>query len=279
MNFWFPGEKQRFAGLEAGEPFFFKLKAPYDAIAGFGQFTRFEWMPVWLAWEVFGEANGVRSEHELLDRLGRLHAGKRRTDRIGCVFVAFPIFFTPDEWVERPGDWRRNAVRGLFYDLREGEGRRLWEDSTARAAAPPTWVAEDVELDRYGRPTALRPRLGQRSFRFAVLDAYRGACAVTTEHSLPVLDAAHIRPYGQGGTHTVTNGLPLRNDLHRLFDLGYLTVKPDLTVAVSGRLRDEYANGRTYYELSGRRIELPQLQEDKPSREALEWHGDEVFLG
>jgi len=47
-------------------------------------------MPVWLAWEVFGEANGVRNEQELLGRLGWLHADKRLTDRIGCVFVAFP---------------------------------------------------------------------------------------------------------------------------------------------------------------------------------------------
>ena len=76
----------------------------------------------------------------------------------------------------------------------------------------------------------------------------------------------------------MSNGLPLRHDLARLFDLGYLTVKPDLTVAVSRRLRDDYANGRTYYELSDRRIELPRSAGDRPARDALEWHGDEVFL-
>lgn len=248
-------------------------------IAGFGQYSRFEWMPVWLAWEVFADANGVRSEAELLDRLGRLHPGKRPTDRIGCVFVSFPVFFTPDDWVERPRDWKRNAVRGLFYDLADGEGRRIWDECTTRASAPPTWTAEDVERDRYGSPVSVRSRLGQRSFRFAVLAAYNRACAVTTEHALPVLDTAHIRPYGRGGEHAVSNGLPLRKDLHRLFDLGYLTIKPDLTVAVSRRLRDEYANGRTYYELSGRRIELPRSAEHEPTREGLEWHGDEVFLG
>lgn len=236
-------------------------------------------MPVWLAWEVFGEANGVRSEQELLDRLARLHAGKRLTDRIGCVFVAFPVFFPPDDWVGRPRDWKSNVVRGSVYDLVGGEGRRVWDECTTRAAAPATWTSENVERDRYGSPVSVRPRLGQQSFRFAVLDAYDGACAVTTEHSLPVLDAAHIRPYGRGGEHAVSNGLPLRKDLHRLFDLGYLTVKPDLTVAVSRRLRDEYANGRTYYALSGQRIEPPQSAEHRPTREALEWHGDEVFLG
>ena len=42
--------------------------------------------------------------------------------------------------------------------------------------------------------------------------------------------------------HEIPNGVPLRRDLHRLFDLGYVTIRPDLRVAVSRRLRDEYAN-------------------------------------
>ena len=59
---------------------------------------------------------------------------------------------------------------------------------------------------------------GFRQARFAVTSAYQSACAVTMEHSLPVLDAAHIRPYSDGGEHEVSNGLLLRSDIHRLFD-------------------------------------------------------------
>ncbi len=35
---------------------------------------------------------------------------------------------------------------------------------------------------------------------------------------MPAVEAAHIRPWAQGGTHETFNGLPLRRDLHRLFD-------------------------------------------------------------
>ncbi len=279
VNFWLPGEHQGFGAIPHGAPFFFKLKAPHDAIVGFGQFSRFEWMPIWLAWEVFGEANGMSSEEELVARLARLHPGKRVTDRIGCVFIAFPVFFPPDQWVHRPDDWRKNAVRGLRYDLSVGEGRRIWDECTETAAGPSSWVEKSVERDRYGAPVVVHPRLGQGSFRFAVLDAYGGACAVTTEHSLPVLDAAHIRPYARGGKHGVSNGLPLRKDLHRLFDLGYLTVRCDRGLAVSRRLRDDYANGRTYYALEGQRLVSPASDEALPSRDVLEWHRDSVFLG
>ncbi len=63
-----------------------------------------------------------------------------------------------------------------------------------------------TERPRYGTPATYLPRLGQGIFRVQVLDAYGRACAVTGEHSLPVLDAAHIRPYGQGGEHVPSQG-------------------------------------------------------------------------
>jgi predicted restriction endonuclease len=67
---------------------------------------------------------------------------------------------------------------------------------------------------------------------------------VTGERTLPVLDAAHIKPYDQGGPHDPRNGLLLRTDLHRLLDSGHATVTPDLRFWVSERIREEFMNGR-----------------------------------
>ena len=50
--------------------------------------------------------------------------------------------------------------------------------------------------------------------------AYSSACAVTREHSLPALEAAHIRPFAEEGTHEVSKGLLLRSEIHRQFDKG-----------------------------------------------------------
>jgi len=86
----------------------------------------------------------------------------------------------------------------------------------------------------------IRPRLGQGAFRVSVTEAYNRACAVTQEHSLPALEAAHIRPFAKEGPHEVRNGLLLRADLHRLFEQGYLTVTPNHRLEVirrSGRYR------------------------------------------
>jgi hypothetical protein len=82
-----------------------------------------------------------------------------------------------------------------------------------------------------------------------VTDAYSRRCAITGERTLPALEAAHIKPFAQGGSHEPTNGLLLRRDIHALFDAGYVTVTPDMHFRVSRRIKEEYENGRHYYAL------------------------------
>lgn len=142
----------------------------------------------------------------------------------------------------------------------------------------PSPVPEDHGA-RYGTPQWVQARLGQGTFRVAVSSVYDGACAVTGEHTLPVLEAAHIRPYAQDGTHEVVNGLLLRSDIHRLFDSGYVTVTPDYKFEVSKQIDEEFHNGRAYYALHGGQIRLPKNKADQPSQTLLEWHNQEVFLG
>jgi putative restriction endonuclease len=94
-----------------------------------------------------------------------------------------------------------------------------------------------------------------------------------------VLEAAHIRPYARGGDHDVKNGLTLRTDIHRLFDRGYVTVDEDDHFVVGRRPKDHFENGRSYYALHGRELELAAQPTMRPSREALAWHREQVFMG
>ena len=125
----------------------------------------------------------------------------------------------------------------------------------------------------------MRPRLTQGTFRVAVTEAYDRACAVTSEHSLPVLEAAHIRPFAEEGPHDVTNGLLLRSDTHRLFDRGYVTVSPTGHFEVSRRLKEDWENGTIYYERHGSRIATPRDPSWLPDEHNLRWHNDHVYLG
>jgi putative restriction endonuclease len=113
-----------------------------------------------------------------------------------------------------------------------------------------------------------------------VTDAYGRACAITEEHTLPVLEAAHIKPFAEGGPNKIFNGLLLRSDVHRLFDKGYITVTPELRIEVSRRLKEEFENGRSYYPFDGKPLNhFPPDKQDWPSRELLAWHNENAFRG
>jgi putative restriction endonuclease len=283
VNFWRPSSEAPFKALRTGELFLFKLHSPRNFITGGGFFTRFVPLPISLAWESFGEGNGVRSLSEMRARIAKY----RRTPieamenpTIGCILLAEPFFFAEEEWIPIPADFSLNIVQGKGYDSEDGTtGRALWDAVTARLRigvgrldlGPATIAA--VEGPRYGEPTLVRPRLGQGIFRVIVTDAYERRCAITGERTLPVLEAAHIKPYGSGGPHEPENGLLLRSDLHTLFDQGYVTVDAEqLKVIVSQRIRHEFENGRDYYVLHGRTIRLPRETTSLPSREYLTFH-------
>jgi putative restriction endonuclease len=179
--------------------------------------------------------------------------------------------------------WPGPTVPGKTYDLESSEGLRIWQDCLARVRGDAllSGASEDVapeagDAARFGAPQIVLPRLGQGTFRVAVTQAY-GACAITGEHSLPVLEAAHVQPFARGGAHEVRNGLLFRTDIHRLFDRGYVTVTPELKFEVSRRLKEEFDNGRTYYDLHGHRIVVPNRPEDRPDPALLRWHNEQVF--
>lgn len=286
VNFWQPSGGRNFHVVMPGEPFFFRLKSPYKAIGGFGFFARSsKAVPAQTAWEAFGAKNGAPDWPTMRRRIERYRAGEQHPlghYPIGCLMIANPVFFEPEDWVPEPAGWAQNIVSGMGIDTAVGEGKRIFEACLDRLLLRGERTAgpqPPIERDRYGAPVLVQPRLGQGIFRLSVTDAYSRACAVTGEHSLPVLEAAHIRPYAQAGAHEVNNGLLLRTDIHRLFDRGYVTVTPDLRFEVSRRLKEEFDNGRTYYALHGQQIRVPEPAQERPDKNVLIWHNESVFLG
>ena len=68
-----------------------------------------------------------------------------------------------------------------------------------------------------------------------------------------------------------------RSGLHRLFDQGYVTVDAkDLKLNVSSRIREEFKNGRDYYQLHGTATRLRSDASSQPSREYLAYHNSPI---
>lgn len=298
VNFWRPSPQASFKALQPGEMFLFKLHAPRNFIVGGGFFTRFLPLPLTLAWAAFGEANGARSLGEVRARISRYRKQPitpNENPYIGCILLNEPFFFAESDWIPSPSDFKGPTQVGKSYDAETGTGLMLRREVTARLAAisehhstarlhemsvlgasqsgfgPAT--LNTIDPPHFGAPMLVTPRLGQGTFRALVTDAYNYRCAVTRERTLPVLQAAHIRAYAEGGPHELSNGLLLRSDLHTLFDQHYITVEPNKrTLIVSRRIREQFENGRDYYALNGNNLLEPVNKSAFPSTDNLSFH-------
>jgi HNH endonuclease len=287
VNFWRPSPESSFKALKLGEPFLFKLHSPRNYIVGGGFFTKFLKLPISLAWEAFLEGNGARTIEEVRTRIGKYREpiGPFDDPYIGCIILAEPFFFREPDWIPAPADFKGPTVVGKGYDTGTEAGMALWHQVANRLsglraslADPGPAMVAATEPARYGNPVLVAPRIGQGAFRVLVTDAYDRRCAITQERTLPVLEAAHIHPYAVGGPHAVANGILLRSDLHRLFDLGYLTIDPDeRRVVVSKRIREEFHNGHEYYPLHGKRILTPADEKLAPAQNHLLYHATHIF--
>lgn len=295
VNFWLPNPNTGFAALKLGEPFLFKTHYPDNSLVGGGFFEGYVPLRVREAWDFFGEGNGVPDADTLLAKTGKYRRSQspsgqtpgRELDQanptIGCVMLNGVTWF--GDWsLPGPPSFAKNIVRGKGYEA----GTDSVVDLALQRLLAERTVPDVTDLEHpavvlgptHGTPRLVVPRMNQGAFRAVVLDVYESRCAITGHRLRPTLQAAHIRPVSHGGEHRVDNGLLLRSDVHTLFDLGYVTVDPSYRLRVSPRLREDFGNGDDLYarESAGARIALPRGRGNRPSREALEWHGDTTFL-
>lgn len=287
VNFWQPGGKTAFRALEPGGAFLFKLKSPYNAIGGIGFFVAQSQVPLSVAWDTFQQRNGFETFEQFRAAIQRIRGDADRNPTIGCIALTDPLFFRQEDWIPAPTNWSNSIVVGKGYDTsRSSIDADLWQrvqlllpryqtNWPLNPAATLT-VAEPAPL--YGTPALRQVRIGQGAFRLSVTDAYAKRCAITGEKTLPVLEAAHIKPYADAGPNTVTNGLLLRSDMHKLFDNGYITVTPEYKIEVSQRIREEFDNGREYYQYHGKELLiLPQAVGSRPQANYLHHHNTTIF--
>jgi len=285
VNFWKPGGRTNFRAINEGDLFLFKLHSPRDYIVGGGFFLKFSIMPSSLAWEAFGIANGAESLTELRNRIYKYKRTNRLIEpdpQIGCIILSMTFYLDEMDWVPVPSDWKNSIVQGKTYDTAEYHGKLLYERIQAKSRINmfEMFGVQQESKNRYGKEQIIKPRIGQGAFKIFITDAYHRRCAITGEKTLPVLEAAHIKPYSNDGPHEIQNGLLLRRDFHTLFDRGYLTIDKSLTVEVSHRIKEDYGNGKEYYEHHGQKlIVLPTSLDQFPDPNYLQWHNENVYLG
>lgn len=132
-------------------------------------------------------------------------------------------------------------------------------------------IASAVSMSSISRNNS---RPGQQRFRHDLLIAI-DRCPITGVDLTNVLQAAHIKPHAYGGPESVDNGLPLRADIHCLFDAGLLNIKP---INNERLCQIELANSKVsenYRELANKYFEMPNVT----NMEYVRWRYNNKLLG
>ena len=292
INFWQPGGKTNFRVINEGAPFVFKLKSPMNAIGGVGFYSSHSILPLDVAWDIFGERNGLNSYFKFREKIIAYRNSKnsfQSNPNIGCIVLTDPIFFAKEDWIEIPSNWSKSIVQGKSYDTHDEIGSELWNQIELRLEKYNLFERESSDKSQlvlnepeapYSKKYLTKVRLGQGAFRVQLTEAYKRRCAITGEKTLPALEAAHIKPYSESGPHHIANGILMRADVHKLFDSGYITLTEDFTVEISKRIKEEFENGKDYYKHHGNKLLiLPETSKNQPGKKYIAWHNQNIYNG
>jgi putative restriction endonuclease len=126
------------------------------------------------------------------------------------------------------------------------------------------------------------------------MSAYDFKCAITglsvgslaQGRATRLLDAAHIRPVGDQGPDSVTNGVSMTPTVHRLFDEGLVTVRWQATElqllrspALEPEMIESPEQGTSIRLVSGMPLLLPGDRSHWPSPDQVRYHQRQVFKG
>lgn len=186
VNFWIPSAPAH-KHVEPGTLWLLKLHSPQDFIAGVGVFMRYSVLPLQMAWDAFGKANGVPALDAFRAAIMRHKnpgADVWNTD-VGCAILSEVVYLPRGLWLPYRTD---SLVSGKHMTSAEDQlvVQQVLHSVELAPSNPPGVHDQPFYNDSYTPQYALSEvRKGQGAFRVAVTDAYHRQCAVTGEHSLP----------------------------------------------------------------------------------------------
>lgn len=112
--------------------------------------------------------------------------------------------------------WKLKGKTTKSHGLKDGSLYEIWIPRS-------DWNQVKAELPSELREFTARPNASQ--FRARVLGAYGNICVISGSATLQAVEVAHVVPYFGIESDQVQNALPLRADLHKLFDVGLLRIE------------------------------------------------------
>ncbi len=150
------------------------------------------------------------------------------------------------------------------------------EDSDVLSQTVIDIIAKDSNITMTERESLIKSRVGQGSFRTALLEKYHGACVITGITLKNLLIASHIKPWAVSSNEerlSAENGLLLSVNYDRLFDSGLISFNDNRKIIIS----------RYVDEVNKKRLHLTDeitanINFSAEMKHNMEYHRDIVFL-
>jgi len=137
-------------------------------------------------------------------------------------------------------------------------------------------IANDTNISDTERESLIKSRIGQGSFRSALLKKYHGTCIVTGITLKNLLIASHIKPWAVSTNAerlSTENGLLLSANYDRLFDGGLISFDNNRKILVSRYIDDENIKRLNLMDEV-----VANISFSTEMKHNLEYHRDVVFL-
>lgn len=252
----------------------------HQLLCGGGFYFRSMEMEPEHAWDVYGVNNGAESYDDFLNQIGE--SGWKQGENITAHVLNGAFAFSRKESFEMPEELPLDLKTGQMkiFGLDEPEGRFIAKVIMHRRSPHLRPGTNNNEWPGIYLMAAEKHAFDYSMvFSTKMLCAYGFRCAITGDATTPLLDVAHIRTFYDERFTKPENGIVMRNDLHRLFSLGYVTCvyASDDEVKVKVSKRIAAIGGRTYLKYDGSSLRLPEDRSQWPSREYLKWHNQRRF--
>jgi len=212
----------------------------------------------------FGDQVPFRDQHSIVEQ-GLLNERGRLSGRAQAAVRTLA-----------PADFARIIEHGLGTDesilpRTDQDSRPGFHEAQEAFLSPSTRVRVEQLSNRVVR---------DRNFRKSILRAYRERCAITGLRLIngggrAEVEAAHIRPVEENGPDIVGNGLALSGTAHWMFDRGLIGLTDDYEILISRQANDRDAIS-SLINKTGRLI-TPDKPADRPRREFIGWHRENLF--
>jgi len=162
------------------------------------------------------------------------------------------------------------------------------QDAVRQAWLRHSWAIEAEKTFKEGKPFELedkddpvslsKRRRYQSKLRDIVLDDYGWKCALCDMDHPALLEAGHIKPYriAEKDKNQPANMLCLCVLHHKLFDLGLISIRPDLSVLVSSELKKSHSSLLSMWLGEESKLRLPKHYQ--PLSEHLAFHLRTIFI-